>query len=91
MVLLKEEIPFEGLIKDKFIDYKDYFGAAIEVDSIQFYMLSETRQNSYIDTVESAFKTISPDTFSGDGIHPNTTGHGVIKDEWIKAFNKLGL
>ncbi|MBR4874618.1 MAG: SGNH/GDSL hydrolase family protein [Clostridia bacterium] len=43
------------------------------------------------DIFEEKFKTISPDTVSADGIHPNATGHGIIKDEWIKAFNKLGL
>ena len=66
---VKMLMPYVGILEQDYddkrkigiIDYKDYFGAAIEVDSIQFYMLSETRQNSYIDTVESAFKTISPE------------------------------
>ena len=62
-------MPFFGILEQEYdekrqigiIDYKDYFGAAVEVNSIQFHMLSETRQNSYIETLESAFKTIAPE------------------------------
>lgn len=62
-------MPYVGILEQDYddrkkigiIDYKEYFGAAIEVDSIQFYMLSETRQNAYIDTIENALKTISPE------------------------------
>ena len=62
-------MPYVGILEQEYddkrqigiIDYKEYFGAAIEVNSIQFYMLSETRQNSYIETLESALKTISPE------------------------------
>lgn len=60
-------LPYVGILEQDYdekrkigiIDYKDYFGAAIEVNSIQFHMLSEARQNSYIETLESAFKTIA--------------------------------
>lgn len=61
--------PYIGLLEQDYdekrkigiIDYKEYFGAAIEVNSLQFYLLSEVRQNSYIDALESAFKTIAPE------------------------------
>ena len=51
-------LPYFGILEQEYdqkrnigiIDYKDYFGAAIEINSIQFYMLSETRQNTYIET-----------------------------------------
>lgn len=60
-------MPYSGILEQEYdekrqigiIDYKEYFGAAIEINSIQFYMLSESRQNSYIETLESALKTIS--------------------------------
>ena len=60
-------LPYVGILEQDYdekrkigiIDYKEYFGAAVEVNSIQFYMLAESRQNSYIETLESAFKTIS--------------------------------
>ena len=65
----KNLMPYVGILEQDYdekhkigvIDYKEYFGAAIEVNSIQFYMLAESRQNSYIDTLESSFKTIAPE------------------------------
>lgn len=64
---IKNLLPYVGILEQEYdekrnigiIDYKDYFGAAIEINSVQFYMLSETRQNAYIETLENAFKTIS--------------------------------
>lgn len=60
-------LPYVGILEQDYdekrkigiIDYKEYFGAAIEINSIQFNMLSESKQNSYIETLESAFKTVA--------------------------------
>jgi len=62
-------LPYVGIMEQDYderrkigiIDYKEYFGAAIELNSIQFLMLSESRQNTYIETLESAFKTVAPE------------------------------
>lgn len=64
---VKQLLPYVGILEQEYdekhqigvIDYKDYFGAALEINSIQFHMLTESRQNAYIETLESAFKTIS--------------------------------
>ena len=40
-------------------DYKEYFGVAIEIKSIEFYMLSLSRQDSYIAAVDNALKSLS--------------------------------
>ncbi len=66
---VKNLLPYVGILEQDYddrnkigiIDYKDYFGAAIEINSIQFYMLTESRQNAFIDALESAFKTVSPE------------------------------
>lgn len=66
---VKALFPYIGLLEQDYderhkigiIDYKDYFGAAIELNSIQFYLISEVRQNGYIDALESALKTIGTD------------------------------
>ena len=62
-------LPYVGILEQDYdekhkigiIDYKEYFGAAIELNSVQFYLLAENKQNSYIETLESAFKTIGTD------------------------------
>ena len=64
--------PFEKIIdftyKDgsesddiSFIDYGSYYGAVIEIRPVQFYMLSEQRQNQFITAVDNALKTIAVD------------------------------
>lgn len=66
---VKSLFPYIGLLEQDYderrkigiIDYKDYFGAAIELNSVQFYLISEVRQNGYIDALENAFKTIGTD------------------------------
>ena len=66
---VKTLFPYVGILEQEYdekrhigiIDYKEYFGAAVEINSIQFHMLSEQRQNSYIEALESAMKTISPE------------------------------
>ncbi|MBQ8468347.1 MAG: DUF87 domain-containing protein [Clostridia bacterium] len=40
------------------IDYKEYFGAAIEIKSIEFYMLSVARQDAYIYAIDNALKSL---------------------------------
>ena len=60
-------MPYEGIMEQNYeertrigiIDYKDYFGAAIEIKSIEFWMLSKARQNAYIDAVDNAIKSLS--------------------------------
>ena len=42
-----------------YIDYGEYYGGVIELRPVQFYMLSEQRQNSFITAVDNALKTIS--------------------------------
>ena len=64
---VKNLLPYVGILEQEYdekrkigiLDYKEYFGAAIEVSSLQFYMLAESTQNSYIETLESAFKTVA--------------------------------
>ena len=43
------------------IDYKEYFGAAIEIKSIEFYMLSKARQDAYISALDNALKSLTTD------------------------------
>ena len=43
------------------IDYKEYYGAAIEIKSIEFYMLSVARQDAYISAIDNALKSLTTD------------------------------
>ena len=60
-------MPYVGILEQKkkkktkvgIIDYKEYFGVAIEIKSIEFYMLSLVRQDAYIAAVDNAIKSLS--------------------------------
>jgi len=60
-------MPYVGILEQNhdektkvgIIDYKDYYGAAIEIKSIEFYMLSKARQDAYISALDNALKSIS--------------------------------
>ena len=60
-------MPYDGILEQDYddnskvgiIDYKDYYGAVFEINSIEFYMLSVARQDSYISTIDNALKAIS--------------------------------
>ena len=60
-------MPYVGILEQDFdekhkvgiIDYKEYFGIVFEIKSIEFYMLSVARQDSYIDTIDNALKSLS--------------------------------
>ena len=60
-------MPYVGILEQNYdektkvgiIDYKEYFGVAIEIKSIEFYMLSLARQDAYIAALDQAFKALS--------------------------------
>jgi len=60
-------MPYVGILEQNYdektkigiIDYKDYFGVAIEIKSIEFYMLSLARQDAYIMAIDNALKALS--------------------------------
>lgn len=62
-------MPYVGILEQNYdektkigiIDYKEYFGVAVEIKSIEFYMLSLSRQDAYIAALDNAFKSLSPE------------------------------
>lgn len=60
-------MPYVGILEQNLdekhkvgiIDYKEYFGVAVEIKSIEFYMLSLARQDAYIMAVDNALKSLS--------------------------------
>ena len=59
-------MPYEGILEQDYddkhkvgiIDYKEYYGVVFEINSIEFYMLSLARQDSYIATIDNALKAL---------------------------------
>ena len=59
-------IPYKGIVIDSeedgektaLIDYGDYYGAVVEIFPVEFYMLSEARQNTFISAIDNALKVL---------------------------------
>lgn len=84
-------VPFDGIVTERerdgnsyseysFIDYKEYFGIVIEITPVQFYMLSEQRQNQFINAVDNALKTLP----TGQTISIVKTEKPMVLDSYLE-------
>jgi lysophospholipase L1-like esterase len=54
--------------------------------------LAEKYSCTFIDlqaVLDEAIETVPVKELSGDGVHPTAKGHEVIRNEWLKAFEKI--
>ncbi|MFA6860614.1 MAG: DUF87 domain-containing protein [Clostridia bacterium] len=58
---VKEIIPFESIVQDRFVSYGEYFAQVIELQPIEFFLLNENKQNMVIDAFSNALRRISND------------------------------
>jgi hypothetical protein len=56
---IKQIIPFEGFVQDRFIDFKDYYASVIEISPIEFNLLNEFKQNMLIETFANAIRRLT--------------------------------
>lgn len=59
-------MPYNGIIEEgendssiALIDYGDYYASVVELEPVEFYMLSEQRQNSFINAIDNALKILN--------------------------------
>lgn len=90
-------VPFDGIVTERerdgnsfaeysFIDYKEYFGVVLEIKPVQFYMLTEQRQNQFINAVDNALKTLPTDqTVSLVKLEKPMVLDSYLENEKIKA------
>jgi len=95
-------VPFDGIVTERerdgnsfaeysFIDYKEYFGVVIEIRPVQFYMLTEQRQNQFINAVDNALKTLpTGQTVSIVKLEKPMVLDSYLENEKIKAQDIIG-
>lgn len=81
---IKEIIPYEGLIKEKFIDYKDYYGMVVEIKPIEFGLLGEHKQDMAVKSFANALRRLNVDQ-SASIIKTNKA---IIFDDYVQAEDK---
>lgn len=84
-------VPFDGIVTERerdgnsyseysFIDYKEYFAIVMEIKPVQFYMLTEQRQNQFINAVDNALKTLP----TGQTISIVKTEKPMVLDSYLE-------
>lgn len=56
---IKDIIPYEGIIKEEVIDYKDYYAEVIEVRPVEFGLLNGDKQELVIRSFANALRRLS--------------------------------
>ncbi len=56
---IRDIVPYEGIIQDKFIDFKEYYGMVIEIKPIEFGLLNEKKQEMVINSFANAIRRIA--------------------------------
>ena len=70
----------------------DIFSSEVKKRAIKAREIAEKYNLTFIplqDKFEEAAKKAPNNYWLGDGVHPTTAGHAIIKREWIKAYNSL--
>lgn len=58
---MNQIIPFEGILQDRFIDFKDYYAQVLEITPLEFGLLNEYKQNMLIETFANALRRLGND------------------------------
>jgi len=57
---ISELVPYKGILEEKFINFGEYFGMAIELKPIEFGLLDPAKQNMAVSNFANAIRRISP-------------------------------
>ena len=71
--------------------FREFTSAVAEMSAIAKKM-AEKYSCPFIDlqaVLDEAIKAVPVKELTGDGVHPTAKGHEVIKNEWIRAFEKI--
>ncbi len=81
---IKDIIPFEGILKDKFLDYKEYYGMVIEIKPIEFGLLGESKQQMVIKSFANALRRLNNDQTASI----LKVNKAIVFDDYIQAEDK---
>ena len=58
---IKQLIPYTAIVEDKFLDYGEYFGMVLQVIPVEFFLLTEDKQDEYIRSFQNALGRLNAD------------------------------
>lgn len=51
---IKQLIPYQHIVEDKFLDYGEYYGMVLRIIPVEFFLLTEDKQDAYIRSFQRA-------------------------------------
>lgn len=60
---IKKLIPYEKIVDDKYLDYGEYFGMVLQIKPVEFFLLSEDKQDSFISSFGNALTRVNVDQY----------------------------
>ena len=51
-------IPYKEIIDDKFLNYGEYYGMVLQITPVEFFLLTEDKQDAYIRCFKKLFQFI---------------------------------
>lgn len=81
---IKTLIPYEHIINDKYLDYGEYFGMVLQVFPVEFFLLTEEKQDSYIRSFQNALNRLNAD----QNCSLVKINKAVLYDDYIAADEK---
>ena len=58
---IKKLIPYEHILEDKYLDYGEYFGMVLQITPVEFFLLTEEKQDAYIRAFQNALGRLNVD------------------------------
>ena len=58
---IKELIPYTSIVDDKYLDYGNYYGMVLQVIPVEFFLLTEDKQDAYIRSFKNALTRLNAD------------------------------
>ena len=58
---MKSIVPFDGILKERYINYKDYYAEVINVQPMEFGLLSDEKQEMVVNTFANALRRLNSD------------------------------
>ncbi len=56
---MKDIIPYVGIEEETFISYEDYYAQVLEVKPVEYFLLTEDKQNAFIDSLGKALMRLN--------------------------------
>lgn len=77
-------IPYQRIIDEKYLDYGDYFGMVLQIKPVEFFLLSEDKQDSFIRSFGNAITRLNVDQYC----QIVKINKAVLFDEYVASDEK---